>query len=444
MSNTFTSWGGLSATAEKTLRPGAAAEAIIGSEHYLPCGAGRSYGDTCLPAGPVAIDARGMNAILAFDPQTGILRAEAGISLAAILDRIIPHGWFLPVTPGTRHVTLGGALANDVHGKNHHRAGTFGNHVRAFELVRSDGTRRICTPEENPGFFAATVGGMGLTGLITWVEIALMRASSPNVLQTTVRFRNLAEYFAEHADADAAVEYGVAWIDSLATGTHLGRGALLLGEHAPTPGKIASATQPARISVPFTPPFALIRPSSLRLFNALYYRAARPATDRLVDYRSFFYPLDAIGAWNRLYGPRGLRQFQCVVPESGAETTVRAMLIAAQQASHGSFLTVLKKFGAAPSPGLLSFPRPGYTLTLDFPYRGGTTDDLLSELDAMALDVRGAVNPYKDARMSREAFERSFPRWREIARFVDPLVQSAFTRRIGLMERLCEINDHAA
>lgn len=432
----FTSWGGLSATPNTVRTPADSAIAHAGTQPWLAVGQGRSYGDTGLPGGPEAIDTSAMHKIIAFDRQAGILRAESGITLAAILDTIIPHGWFLPVTPGTRRVSLGGAVANDVHGKNHHGAGTFGRHVCALELLRSDGSRLVCTPAENADLFAATIGGMGLTGLIGWIEIALMRVASPHVRQTSIRFASLDEYFRDHAHADAGHEYSVAWIDSLARGKALGRGIVMFGDHADAAQDkmpaVGDATRKPALSIPFTPPFATITGLSLRAFNEFYYRKPLGKAGHTVDYKTFFYPLDGIEGWNRLYGPRGLRQFQCVIPSQAAADSVREMLCVSQQASHGSFLTVLKRFGAIPSPGILSFPREGYTLTLDFPYRGTTTDRLLAELDAITLQAGGAVNPYKDARMSRAVFEASFPGWTRFTPLMDPLAQSLFSKRIGL------------
>ena len=412
---------------------------------HLAVGNCRSYGDTCLPAGVTAVVTTGMKKVLAFDPDKGILRAEAGILLAEILDLIIPHGWFLPVTPGTRYVTLGGALANDVHGKNHHCTGTFGRHVRAFELARSNGIRAVCSPDNNTGYFAATIGGMGLTGIVTWIEFSLMRAASPHVQQTSTRFGSLDEYFKHYVNADDSHQYGVSWIDSLATGAKFGRGILMTGDHAtagnPDLPDVDSAMRPPKLRVPFRPPVSLISPLTLKAFNFAYYNAPRKTGLETVDYRKYFYPLDGIEGWNKLYGPRGLRQFQCVVPITNAQAAVGDMLCLAQRSGHGSFLTVLKKFGTIPSPGILSFPRPGFTLTLDFPYRGQATDTLLGELDAITLSAGGAVNPYKDARMSREVFEASFPDWQQMLPFMDPAAQSMFSNRIGLHRRLAE---HAA
>jgi FAD/FMN-containing dehydrogenase len=372
----------------------------------------------------------GMNRILAFDPASGVMRAEAGVTLAGILERAIPLGWFLPVTPGTRFVTLGGAIANDVHGKNHHRAGSLGRHVRALSLVRSDGTLRICSPDQYSDWLCATIGGMGLTGLIGWAEIQLMRVSSPDVMQESLKLAKLSDFFDRLDETDARFEYGVAWLDSLASGTSLGRGVMMRANHAPS-----GATQPGhrRIALPFTPPVPLVNRLTMRAFNTLYrWRALAGPPEKTVPWASFFYPLDAVAHWPRAYGPRGLRQHQSVLPRMTAESAVAQLLEAARAAGHASFLTVLKSFGTMPGAGLLSFARPGVTLTLDFAYRGSVTDALLDRLDALTLEAGGAVNSYKDARMSAGTFRASFPNWRDFLPFLDPLAESRFSRRVGL------------
>lgn len=392
-------------------------------------GNGRSYGDSCLnPRGMIA-DMRELRRIAAFDPETGLLEAEAGVMLADVIAHAAPHGYFPPVVPGTQHVTLGGAIANDVHGKNHHRRGTFGRWVERLTLLRSDGVVRTCSRQENPDLFAATVGGMGLTGLILTATMRLAKVDSLDIDERVTAFRSLAEYFdlAEAADADN--EYAVAWVDQLATGSGAGRGLLLAGNHAHN-GRFDGSNRPARLSVPLAPPFTALNRPFLRLFNLAYRQAkSRRGETRLTDYRAFFFPLDGVRDWNRLYGPRGLHQHQSVVPFEAARQTIPAMLAATQRASQGSFLTVLKRFGDVASPGLMSFPRPGYTLTLDFPHRGEATLRLLGELDRMTIDAGGAVNPYKDARMDAQTFAASFPDWRRLEALRDPAFSSGFWQR---------------
>jgi FAD/FMN-containing dehydrogenase len=400
------------------------------SDHpRLVYGNGRSYGDVCLNDGGEILLGRGLDRFIAFDTRTGILRAEAGVLLSEILELCVSRGWFLPVTPGTRFVTLGGAVANDVHGKNHHRAGTFGHHVRAFELVRSDGSRRECSPSESPDWFAATLGGLGLTGLITWVELQLQRIEGPWIQAESRRFADLAEFFHRSEVADRSHEFTVAWVDCAARGADLGRGILIQGDFAPAaagPGK-APATH-GRLGVPITPPFSLVNRLSVNAFNALYYR--KPEGAVLTHYEPFFYPLDGILHWNRIYGPRGFVQYQCVLPTSEAEPALRELLKRIAASGQGSFLAVLKRFGERSSPGLLSFPRQGVTIALDFPFKGRGTLRLLDSLDAIVLDAEGALYPAKDARMSPTMFRQSCPGLERFLRFVDPGFESGFWRRV--------------
>ena len=395
----------------------------------LPWGQGRSYGDCCLNDGGALLPTRALDHFIAFDAEQGILRAEAGLTLGEILQVIVPHGWFLPVTPGTRQATLGGAIANDVHGKNHHADGTFGRHVLRFELLRSDGTRRICSPDENPEWFAATIGGLGLTGLVTWAEIRLRPIDSAAIEQQQLRFASLAEYRAIAAESDANWTYTVAWIDCLSRGRKLGRGVLFRGRHAES-GRLAAHRERARLAVPFELPVSLVNGASLRAFNALYYHGHPTRTrSRLVDYAPFFYPLDGIARWNRLYGRRGLYQFQCVVPEEEGDA-MHELFERIARSGQGSMLAVLKRFGDLSSPGLLSFPRPGLTLALDFANRGERTRRLLGELEAVVVQAGGALYPAKDALMRRETFQQAYPRWRELERHRDPAFSSSFWRRV--------------
>lgn len=403
-----------------------------GERSILPVGNRRSYGDSCINDGNTVIDCRGADRVLAYDPASGVLRAEPGILLCDITHRVITDGWFLPVTPGTAFVTLGGAIANDVHGKNHHAAGSFGCHVRAFELLRSDGTTRVCTPTDNADWFSASIGGFGLTGLITWAEIQLARVPGPRIEQETIRYDGLDDFFALARDSADAFEHTVSWMDSLASGAALGRGIFIRGRHAPS-GNTSGAARVPRFAptVPFTPPISLVNGLSLAAFNRFYWWR-HPATARraTVRHEGFFYPLDSILHWNRVYGPNGLLQHQSVVPSAEAQLAFREMLRATQAGGYGSFLTVAKTFGARPSPGLMSFAREGATLTLDFANSGRDLPGLLDRLDAIVLEAGGAINAYKDARMSAETFRRSYPHWQEFTRFVDPRFSSTFWRRV--------------
>ncbi len=398
-------------------------------EPALPFGNGRSYGDVCLNEGGALLLTRGLDRFFAFDPATGILRAEAGVLLSEILALIVPQGWFLPVTPGTQFVTLGGAIANDVHGKNHHFAGSFAEHVRAFELLRSDGARLICGPEQNVEWFRATVGGLGLTGLITWVEIRLQRIANPWIVAENRRFASLNEFFALNDDYEARYPYIVSWIDCAATGRALGRGIYMAGMHAPPGVRAAAPPQRRSLTVPFTPPVSLVNTLSVRGFNRLYYHLPRPVRG-LTPYQPFFYPLDNLLEWNRLYGKRGFFQYQCVIPPEPARDALREILTRIAASGQGSMLAVLKRFGARTSGGLLSFPRPGVTLALDFPNLGQKTLALLDRLDEVTRQAGGAVYPAKDARMSGDSFRDYFPQWSTFANFIDPRFSSSFWRRV--------------
>ena len=400
----------------------------------LVFGNGRSYGDVCLNDGGHVMLARGLDRFIAFEADSGVLRAEAGVLLSEVLSLVVPRGWFLPVTPGTRFVTLGGALANDVHGKNHHLAGTFGHHVRAFELLRSDGSRLTCTPGENAELFAATIGGLGMTGLITWVEIQLRRIEGPWIWAEQRRFENLADFFALTDSADAAHEFTVAWFDCAARGARLGRGLLLGGDFAPASAGSGKASRShGLLQVPVTPPVSLVNRLSVDAFNGIYYNKpgyTKPGGRALTHYEPFFYPLDGIGHWNRLYGPKGFLQYQCVLPPATAEPGLHALLSRIASSGQGSFLAVLKRFGDRPSAGMLSFARPGVTVALDFPLRNASTLRLLADLDAVVADAGGALYPAKDARMSAEMFRRSCPGLERFLPWVDPAFHSAFWERV--------------
>lgn len=397
----------------------------------LPYGNGRSYGDACLNDGGLLLATRGLDRFIAFDPASGVLRCEAGVLLSEILALTVPQGWFLPVTPGTRFVTVGGAIANDVHGKNHHRAGTFGCHLRSLELLRSDGSRRTCTPERNADWFGATIGGLGLTGVITWAEFALKRIAGPMIDVETIRFGRLEEFFALSRASDKDYEYTVAWIDCVARGHALGRGLFMRGNHAGALYRQRAAKRPRRLHMPLTPPLSLVNRATLRPFNTLYFHRQRRERQRAaVYYEKFFYPLDAILAWNRMYGPHGFMQYQCVVPPAAGEDATRAILERIAASGSGSFLSVLKLFGDVPSPGWLSFPRPGVTLALDFPNQGAPTLRLLDALDEIVGQAGGAVYPAKDARMSAASFRRYFPGWERLRDYVDPRFSSSLWRRV--------------
>lgn len=435
-STDFESWGRLDRRPRASVSVDSVEETGLSGAgaRLLPYGNGRSYGDSCHNDDGFLIDNRPRGRILAFDPGTGIISCEAGVTLRQILEKAIPNRFFLPVSPGTAFVTIAGAVANDVHGKNHHARGTFGNHVLRFTLMRSDGDVLTCSPSENAGLFEATIGGMGLTGLILSVDLQLMKVPSAHIQQHAIRFDSLERYFDMVAEIDESHEYSVAWIDQLATGRATGRGILLAGDHADGSCEFADVPRGLKLAVPFSPPVNLLNRLTLTAFNELYFRKEkRGETIKTVKWPGYFYPLDAVRNWNRLYGPKGLYQHQSVYPAEKAPEITARLMETARKAGHASFLTVLKKFGTVPSPGLLSFPRPGFTLTLDFANQGEETLKLLDRLDAIVMAAGGAINPYKDARMSPETFAMSFPGWKKLEALRDPAMVSNFWARTALL-----------
>jgi FAD/FMN-containing dehydrogenase len=408
----------------------------------LALGKGRSYGDTCLNEGGTLIDTRRLDRFISFDRETGELICEPGVSLAdilALVTRPLADGsyWFLPVTPGTKFVSVAGAIANDVHGKNHHRRGTFGNHVNWLDLVRGDGTIVRCAPGTNQELFNATIGGLGLTGFILRASIQLMRVPNLMLEVEDIRMDSLADYFRLEAETHHEWEYAASWVDVLAGGAATGRGIYTRARHAAFGPKVARPKPKRAASVPIDAPSWLLGSSSVRAFNGLYYRKllGRRRVTRTDHFDPVFYPLDAIGDWNRLYGPKGFFQYQCVVPPERARDAVGSLLGCIAAAGQGSLLAVLKSFGSITSPGLISFPMEGTTLALDFPNRGERTLALLDQLDGITHAAGGRVYPAKDARMSAQMFRSNFPALRRFERSLDPKFSSSFWRRVKEAEK---------
>lgn len=371
-------------------------------------GMGRSYGDSALHER--VLSTQHLHHLLAFDGVQGTLRCQAGVSLDQLLDFLVPRGWFLPVTPGTRFVSVGGAVASDVHGKNHHLHGCFSEYIDELLLGLADGSLLTCSRSEHPELFHATCGGMGLTGLIVEVSLRLTPIRSAYVNQTTFKAANLDEAL-QLFDAQQHKTYSVAWIDCLASGADLGRSLLMVGEHAGGGGLHLPAKR--MLSVPLDMPAALLNRASVQAFNSLYYQRVHQAKSRQrVDYQSFFYPLDGIGQWNRLYGKQGFLQYQFVIPKAAGLEGLRAILSRIASSGRGSFLAVLKVFGQQ-NRNPLSFPLEGYTLALDFKYDSELLP-LLDELDARVLEQGGRVYLTKDARMSEQTFKRSYPGWEQL------------------------------
>jgi FAD/FMN-containing dehydrogenase len=315
--------------------------------------------------------------------------------------------------------------------QNHHRAGTLGRHVRRFELLRSTGERLTCSREENSGWFRATIGGLGLTGVITWAELQLRSIAGPWLDVESIPFRNLEEFFELSEESDRKFEYTVSWIDCLARGKNLGRGLLQRANHS-LENPIEFSRRGTRLNVPFVPPVSVVNAISLRLFNTVYYHRQRSKPRRtLKHFETFFFPLDRVKNWNQLYGPRGFYQYQCVIPDTIARSSTAELLAAIARSGMGSILAVLKHFGPTVSPGMLSFPTAGVTLALDFPNRGERVARLFGELDSVVAAASGRLYPAKDGRMPTRLFRNGYPRWSEFSLFSDPCCSSSFWRRVG-------------
>lgn len=390
-------------------------------------GMGRSYGDVGLnPEGTLWATTR-LDRFISFDHRTGRLVCEAGVLLRDIQRLVIPRGWILPVTPGTQMVTVGGAIANDVHGKNHHMLGSFGDHVQNLTLIRTDGEVILCGQDQRTDWFAATVGGGGLTGIITQAEIHLRRVSGPWLETETIPYANLDEFF-QLADASEPYwEHTVSWIDCIKGGG--GRGLFIRGN--PADSSEGPAPRSLRLTMPFVPPISLVNRLSLRPLNMAYYHLKKWGDKQAIEhYEHFFYPLDNLLEWNRMYGPRGFFQYQSVVPREVGKDAVQAMLTEIAGSGDGSFLAVLKTFGNRQPLGMMSFPQPGVTLALDFPNHGKRIHKLFDRLDGIVREAKGRVYLAKDARMPRELFEAGYPRLTEFMQYRDPGISSSLSRRL--------------
>lgn len=423
------SWGRLSAD-EHLVVPltdrSRIAEVIGQTTPGVALGMGRSYGDTCLNPSGTLWRTTGLDHFLEFDPLTGRLHCEAGTLLRDIQRLALPRGWMLPVTPGTQLVTVGGAIANDVHGKNHHVFGSFGDHVIKLNLVRSQGEHIKCGPDQQSNWLDATVGGLGLTGVIATVELQLRPVQGPWLNSETIPFLGLDEFFSLADESEAQWEHTVSWIDCLAGAA--GRGLFMRANHS---DRQAPPPRRRQAAMPLTPPFSLVNTATLKLFNRAYYAAnKRKAGPAWSHYESFFYPLDSIQNWNRMYGPRGFYQYQSVVPRPAGKDAIEAMLAEIARSGQGSFLAVLKTFGNRTAKGMLSFPQPGVTLALDFPNQGAHTLALFERLDAIVRQAQGRIYPAKDARMPRDLFESGYPRLEEFLTYRDPGISSAMSRRL--------------
>jgi decaprenylphospho-beta-D-ribofuranose 2-oxidase len=405
-------------------------------------GLARSYGDAAQNAGGDVLDMTGADRVLDVDLSAGEVEVEAGISLDRLMTLFVPMGLFVPVTAGTRYVTVGGAIAADIHGKNHHQAGSFAQHVAWLDLLLADGTVRRVGPDRDADLFWATAGGMGLTGVILRARVRMKPIESAQILVDTDRTPDLDSLLGLLAETDHLYDYSVAWIDCVARGRRMGRSVLTRGRFArrdelparrrADPLRYSSSV---KVSVPDVFPPGLLNLATVAAFNELWYRKApRQKRDQLQSIPTFFHPLDGVGAWNRIYGPRGFVQYQFTVP-FGAEEAMREALERISSSGHASFLAVLKRFGDG-NPGMLSYPSPGWTLALDIPVVTGLAR-LLDELDQLVVDAGGRIYLAKDSRVRSQLFERMYPRleeFRAVRTQVDPdgVFTSDLARRLSL------------
>jgi decaprenylphospho-beta-D-ribofuranose 2-oxidase len=444
-------WGRVPAAETELFRPerSRSLDALLARGGTLVArGLGRSYGDASFNSAGATVLMERLNRFVSFDEATGVVDCEAGVTFVDLLDHFVPRGFFPPVTPGTRYVTVGGALACDVHGKNHHVDGSFARHVLDFDLLTASGEIVGCDRERNTDLFRATVGGMGLTGIVTRVRFTLQRMETAYIAADYERAANLDDALRQFEADDERYRYSVAWIDCLARGRSLGRSVLIRGNAASAETVArAGVRAPLRatrsrslpLRVPFEAPGWLLNRHSVGAFNALYYRLQPAAArGRVVHYEPFFYPLDSIGNWNRLYGRRGFVQYQLLLPQAAGRNGLREALRIVSAAGAPGFLAVLKRFGDVAPEGLLSFPGAGYTLALDVPWRGERTEALLAALDRVVLGAGGRLYFAKDARLGREHVGAMYPhlaQWQSIRRRIDPdgRFSSDLGRRLGLV-----------
>lgn len=418
----FHSWGRFPVGAPTAALSDANALSERPTKLILPFGNGRSYGDCCLNAGETILPMRTHNAVRSFDTTTGTLEIEAGATLQEILTFSVASGWFPAVSPGTMYVTVGGAIANDVHGKNHHSQGTFGCHVLSLELLRSDQGLVSCSATENPALFSATIAGLGLTGLIRSAKIQLQPVLGAAMNTEIIPFTSIEHFIELVAEQDQNYPYTAGWIDSTSRNY---RGILFCASHSIERGNEHPAPRGTLLSIPPLP--RCVFPITTKLFNTFYHTAQSIKRRRGREhYQSVLYPLDRVGSWHHLYGSRGFYQFQCVVPKA---PLLRKIMDLCRQHAAASALTVIKVFGDRCSPGLISFPRPGITLCLDLPVNANTIK-LYHTLEALVREAGGALYPAKDPLMTPATFKAGFPQWESFARLIDPAFSSSFWRRV--------------
>ncbi len=394
----------------------------------LTYGNGRSYGDVC--QNQTLIDMQKIKGFIEVDSSNNTLHCSANSLIKDILKKIIPLGYFLPIVPGTQNVTIGGAIANDIHGKNHHIAGSFGNFVQEIEVLRSDKGRIVCNNNNFNELFNSTIGGLGLTGIILSAKIELKKINSSKIIAINKPFNSFGEYISLNEKIESEYEYCVGWVDLLHLKKEQFRGVILAGNHLEDSEKIEYLKETRELNFPFTPPFSLVNQFSLYFLNSFYFYMNKRKKSYITNYRSFFFPLDIINYWNKAYGRKGFYQYQFVIPKKNATYFFKEFISELKKSKETPALTVLKSFGNIASLGTLSFPREGVTMAIDFQNKGDHTLNFMKKLDNIVMKYNGAIYPAKDARMSKNIFERSFSKNAEFRKFIDPKISSFFWERV--------------
>lgn len=427
MMKSYASWGNLQSPSHIPVIPGNQLNSLdnLKSENYVVYGNGRSYGDVCLNADSGLIDTKYLDRFIGFNESNDLVSCQAGMRLNDLLKFLVPRHKFVNVSPGTAYVSIGGMIANDVHGKNHHVVGSFGNHIESLQLLRSDVGVITCSKQENSDLFYATIGGLGLTGMILSATLRLKKIKSACIDTKSIATHGITEMIELFNKPETDFEYTVAWLDLHSKQLN---GIFSYGRHSDDSQPCGKLQEPKKVK--FTAPDWLLNRHTNSLFNQLYFAKNSRFSASKQIYQTFFYPLDKLEDWNLLYGKRGFYQYQFVVPDSNFKEVFIELLTIMRKYQQLSYLTVLKKFGDIPSLGLMSFPRSGYTLAMDFPNSGASTLKMFEEFDEVIFSAGGALYPAKDARMSTTAFVKSFPKLEKFLNFWDKKFNSNFWRRV--------------
>ena len=427
MNKEYKSWGNIQSPSHVSVTPRIEPRTLdnYNLDDYVIYGNGRSYGDVCQNNNSGLLDTKQLDRFIEYDEEKSLITCQAGILLNDLLKYLVPKKRFVYVSPGTSYVTVGGMIANDVHGKNHHLVGSFGNHVESFKLLRSDRGLLTCSKKENSDLFYATIGGLGLTGLVLSATLRLKEIETPCIETLSIETHGIKDLIDLFDDDNAEFEYSVAWLDLHSKSLD---GIFSYGKHAEETVTCGKIKNPGKVFI--NAPEWLLNRYTNAIFNRLYYMKNKLGNNAVQTYQDYFYPLDKLKDWNRLYGKRGFYQYQFVVPCEEFMDVFQEILLTMNKYRQISYLTVLKKFGEIESLGLMSFPRSGYTLAMDFPNLGAQTLKMFDEFDMIVNSAHGALYPAKDARMNADTFKKSFPQYKEFLKHRDDKFVSDFWRRV--------------